>query len=408
MPSYAYSALNEKGVEVRGHVQANDARAAMAQLRQQSLFAVKVQGDNADDGPKGLNREINLTFLKKLSSPKNQDVVFFFRQMAFMSKAGLPLIQSLQLARTQTSNHNMGEVIERMVLDIRGGMPLSKALGKHPKVFPEFVQSLVVAGESTGELDVIMERLASHLEQKGALKSQMINAMIYPVVVVLAAIGVAGFLVFAIIPKFAQFLGKQGKPLPASTQMLIDISDFLIRTWPFIMLTVGFIVVSIMIFYSTQRGRYITDELLLNTPVMGNVLVTSSMAQLTWALSMVLRSGVTVMDALKITADTIGNKVISGKLHRAADQVLAGRELSVSLKHPSIPNLVVQMITVGERTGTLDQVLRELGTYYEQRLSMTIKRLSSLVEPALLLVIGGMVGFVYFAFFQAMFGLAKG
>jgi type IV pilus assembly protein PilC len=135
-------------------------------------------------------------------------------------------------------------------------------------------------------------------------------------------------------------------------------------------------------------------------------MTTGAMAQLTWALSMVLRSGVTIMDGLKITANTISNTVISGKLHRASDQVLAGRELSASLKHPTIPSLVVQMVTVGERTGTLDQVLQELGAYYEQRLELGIKRLSALVEPAMLLLIGGMVGFVYYAFFQAMFSLA--
>lgn len=406
MASFTYSALNEKGVEVRGHVQAADAKAALTQLRQQALFAVKIQGDSTEETGSGLNAEVDLSALKRLIPISNQDIVFFFRQLSFMTKAGLPVLQSLQLARTQVSNPNLGDVIEQMVLDIRGGQPLSKALGRHPKVFPLFVQNLAVAGESTGELDVIMERLATHLEKKGVLKSQMVNAMIYPAIVVLATIGVVAFLVFKIIPKFGDFLKSQGKPLPASTQFLLDMSDFIQTYWPFMLGGAGLAFFGIVTIYNSPGGRLWIDTVLLRVPVIGKVLTTGAMAQLTWALSMVLRSGVTIMDGLKITANTIGNKLIANKLHRASEQVLAGRELSASLKHPAIPALVVQMITVGERTGTLDQVLQELGTYFEQRMELSIKRLSALVEPALLFVIGGIVGFVYYAFFQAMFSLA--
>jgi type IV pilus assembly protein PilC len=406
MASFTYSALNEKGVEVRGHVQAADAKSALGQLRQQALFAVEIQGDSAEEGGSGLNAEVDLSALKRLIPISNQDVVFFFRQLSFMTRAGLPVLQSLQLARTQVSNPNMADVIEQMVLDIRGGLPLSRALGKHPKVFPPFVQNLAVAGESTGEMDVIMERLATHLEKKGLVKSQMVNAMIYPAIVVLATIGVVTFLVFKIIPKFGDFLKSQGKPLPASTQFLLDLADFIQIYWPFMLGGAALVFFGIVAVYRSPGGRFWIDGVLLRVPVIGKVLTTGAMAQLTWALSMVLRSGVTIMDGLKITANTIGNQVISSKLERAAEQVLAGRELSSSLKHPAIPLLVVQMITVGERTGTLDQVLEELGTYFEQRLELSIKRLGALVEPAMLLVIGGIVGFVYYAFFQAMFSLA--
>lgn len=406
MASFTYSALNEKGVEVRGHVHAADAKTALAQLRQQALFAVKIQGDAPEEPGSALDAEVDLSFLKKLIPIGTQDIVFFFRQLSFMTKAGLPVLQALQLARTQVSNPNMGDVIERMVLDIRGGQALSRALARHPKVFPVFVQNLVVAGESTGELDLILDRLATHLEKKGAIRSQMINALIYPTIVVITAIGVASFLVFKIIPKFGTFLKGQGKPLPPSTQFLLDFADFIQAHWMMILTLIFTALFSVIFTYRTAKGRLLMDALFLRVPVIGNVMTIGAMAQLTWALSMVLRSGVTIMDGLKITANTIGNRVISGKLHRASDQVLTGRELSTSLKHPAIPALVVQMITVGERTGTLDLVLQELGAYYEQRMALSIKRLSALVEPAMLFVIGGMVGFVYYAFFQAMFSLA--
>jgi len=215
-----------------------------------------------------------------------------------------------------------------------------------------------------------MERLAIHFDKKAALRAQMINAMIYPAVVVLAAIGVGTFMVVKIIPKFAQFLLGQGKALPPSTQMLIDIS-------------------------AVVRAN-------------GLLIVGGLIAFITRALSILLRSGATVYDAMKITASLIGNRVYADKLQAASVKILEGREISRSLSHPKIPPLVVQMIAVGESTGNLDHVLQELGVYYEKLLEIAIKRLSALIEPAMILVIGSMVGFVDYAFFQALFSLVSG
>jgi len=268
--------------------------------------------------------------------------------------------------------------------------------------------NLVFAGENTGNLDEIMERLALHLEKKAAVRAQMINAMIYPAVVFIAAIGVGAFMTLKIIPKFADFLLAQGRTLPNSTQGLIDFSKYVQTNGIYIVGVFIALIVAILLIYQTKRGRYLIDSILLRIPIFGAMITTGSMAQMTWGLAILLRSGVTVFDALKITAELINNRVFTDQLIKGSDIVLSGRDMATSLTHPQMPILVLQMITVGEKTGSLDTVLQELGIYYQQLLEIAIKRLSAMIEPAMILLIGGMVGFVYYAFFQALFSLVGG
>lgn len=407
MPYFSYSALDARGGETTGKLQAADTRAAAAQLRQRGLRVLQVKESSDGGDGEGLGREIDLSALAAMRSVSNQSLVFFFRQLSFMLRAGLPVMQALELSHTQVSSARLQLVIKRMLADIESGSQLSQAMARHPDVFSSLAVNLVVAGENTGELDLIVDRLATHLEKKGALRAQMINAMIYPSVVVVAAIGVATFLVVKIIPKFGQFLAAQGRALPPSTQFLIDLSAFVLANWLWILGALVAAVVALAITYRTPPGRLKLDRLMLRLPVMGKLLMTGSMAQMTWGLAMLLKSGVTVFDGLKITSNLLGNRVLSDKLKFASATILTGRDLAGSLRDPVMPVLVTQMIAVGERTGTLDHVLQELGGFYEHALETGIKRLTAMIEPALILVIGGMVGFVYYAFFQAMFQLAS-
>lgn len=405
MPTFQYKALNNSGKETKGSVQATDARTAITNLRQKAIFVLEIAEDSAEKA--GLGKEVDLTFLSEWRSVPTQELIFFFKQQTFMLRAGLPVLQALQLGRTQVTSGRLGRVLDKMIADIENGSPLSKAIAKHPKVFPPIVVSLILAGENTGELDVVMDRLADHLEKKAALKTQTINAMIYPAIVILAAIGVFIFLVIKIIPAFAKFFAGKGRGLPPSTQFLVDLSAFVLNYGLYIVVVIVVFIVSLMMMYRTKKGRYKLHHLLLRLPVLGKLMTVAAMAQLTWSLSMMLRSGLTALDALKITAKVIRNRVISDKIHAASHQILSGKDLSSSLQHPRIPTIVTQMIAVGENTGTLDNVLHQLGDYYEERLQLGIRRLSAMMEPALILVIGGMVGFVYYAFFQALFQLAK-
>lgn len=403
MAKFKYTAINTGGKERKGSIQALDINMATSALREQGLFVVKIH--NEDEAQGGLSQEFDLSSLSKYRSVSRTQLVFFFKQLSFMLRAGLPILQALQLSQTQVSSGRLKLVIGELVTDIENGQQLSKAMEKHNDVFPTIATNLMMAGESTGSLDLVADRLASHLEKKAALRAQTINAMIYPSVVVLAAIGVVIFLVVSIIPKFAKFLLGRGKPLPPSTQFLIDASDFAVKYGLYFLAAFILGVISLMMAYNTPQGRLAIDTFVLKIPMVGKLLLHGAMAEFNWSLSMMLRSGLTAFDSLKICGRVITNRLISNKLFQAADQILTGKDLASSLKHPAIPDLVTQMTSVGERTGTLDLVLQEVGTFYEAQLQVGVKRMSAMIEPAMILVIGGIVGFVYYAFFQAMFSL---
>lgn len=406
MPQYSYNALSSAGNEQKGNLQATNESMAVQELRAQGLRVLDIRERKGQSGFLG---QANFAdWLATQRSVGTDALIFYFRQMAFMLKAGLPVAQALELAAGQISSSRLNLAVRVMLKDIEGGQSLSSAMKKHRDVFTNMMINLIVAGENTGELEVIMERLASHLEKRAALKKQMMTAMIYPVIVVLVAIGVAIFMVVSIIPKFATFLQGQGKALPASTQALIDISASIRENGLQLIIAAIAGLIALWLFYRTQQGRLILDRLLLHIPVLGKLMINGSMAQLNWAMSILLSSGVSIFDALKITSDLMPNRVYADKLKQGASRVFAGHDLSSSIRHPMLPALVTQMIAVGERTGTLDHILQELGSYYEKVLETGIKRLTALIEPAMILVIGGMVGFVYYAFFQALFALAGG
>ena len=399
MANFKYLALDVSGKEKKGTLQALDAAAATASLREQGLFVAQL----TEIASGGMNKEFDLSRYRSVSTTQ---MVFFFKQLSFMLRAGLPVIQALQLSQTQVGKGRLRLVISEMVTDIENGNPLSKAMAKHDEVFAPLAINLMAAGESTGSLDAVAERLSEHLEKKAAIKSQTINAMIYPSVVMLVAIGVVIFLVVKIIPQFAKFLLGRGKKLPDSTQFLIDASNFALNYGLYIVAAVILVIIGLIVFYKTPQGRLVLDTFLLKVPVIGKLLSHGAMAEFTWSLSMMLRSGLTAYESLKICGKVITNRLISTKLMQASEQILTGRDLASSLKHPSaIPELVTQMTTVGEKTGTLDMVLQEVGTFYEHLLQVGVKRMSAMVEPAMILFIGGIVGFVYYAFFQAMFSL---
>ena len=406
MPLFAYTALTSSGSEMSGKQQSTDIGTAAKDLRERGLRILEIKPIKSKSGFLG---QANFAdFIASQRSVSASALIFFFRQMAFMLRAGMPVLHALELANHQVSSARLRLTLRLMLKDIEAGKALSAAMRQHKAVFPNMAVNLIIAAENTGDLDAIMERLAIHLEKKAALRAHMINAMIYPVVVLLAAIGVGIFMTVKIIPKFGEFLMAQGRALPPSTQALIDFSTY-VRTNGLVIIgvAIAFIVILLLI-YQTKRGRYFIDSLLLRIPVMGPMFTTGDMAQLTWALSTLLRSGVTVFDSLKVTAELLNNRVFSDNLIHASTLILHGKDMASSIQHPQMPVLVLQMTAVGEKTGSLDHVLQELGTYYEQRLETAIKRLSAMIEPAMILLIGGMVGFVYYAFFQALFSLVGG
>jgi type IV pilus assembly protein PilC len=399
MAKFKYSAIFPDGKQRKGSIEAMDKEMATTALRQQGLFVATISEAGGLSGSGGFKE-----FIARNTSPKNRDLVFFFKQLAFMLRAGLPVVQALEIAVNQFTGR-LHYAIKDMIVEIQNGTPLSRAMRNQKLVFPNIAVNLMLAAESTGGLEAVSQRIATYLEKKAALKSQTITAMIYPTILLLVSIAVVTFLVWKIIPQFAKFLAGKGKALPASTQFLIDASDFAVKNGLYIFGGLVFVITALASYYLTQSGRLNLDRLALKIPVIGKLLMNGAMAEFTWSLSMMLRSGVTVYDSLKTCVNVIANRFISNKISYASEQILGGRELSQSLKGKEIPDLVVQMTTVGEKTGTLDQTLQELGIFYEERLEESVKRLTALIEPMMILIMGGLVGFVYYAFFQALFAL---
>jgi type IV pilus assembly protein PilC len=403
MPQFEYEARDSQGKKTRGTVSAADERAVAIVLRRQALFLVRIIKSGA--APTNSTGILKGLFTKR-PQVSSQNLIFFYKQMDFMLRSGLTVLQGLQLSKSLVGGA-FQDVVARMETDIQGGQRLSQAMAQHPTIFPQLSVNLVVAGESTGTLNVVFERLATFLERRLALRKQIISALTYPAIVMVATVVVVAFLLIKIIPTFARYITGKGNVLPASTQMMIDISAFVTAYGIYVLTAIAIVLLSIVSYYKTSSGRKTIDGLMLRLPVLGNLMTVSAMTQMNWALAMLINSGLTVVDALKITSGMIGNRVVAEKVNAAPALVLAGKDLAGSLRHPVIPNLVIQMIVVGERTGSLGHVLQELGRYYEEALQHGIKRMTTLLEPMLLAVIASSVGFVYFSFFQAMFQLSK-
>lgn len=409
MPVYQYVALNNRGQEVRGRAEGADPRSVSSTLRAQSLFVVRLmqQGASAARGDRSLaDAWLGVKrYFAGLWPVRTRDRVFFFQQMALMLRTGLTLLQALEVARDQTSKPRFVKTIDNLREGIQSGKSFSQAMLQE-RQFSTFTVKLIETAEASGELDRILEQIATYMERRAELRRKLLTGLTYPLIVVLASIGVAVFLVVVIIPKFKTFFERRQAKLPWSTQMLVDVSNVVTEHYVTALAIIATVIGSTIGLYMTDGGRRAIDRALLSVPVIGTLIATGSMVTLTQSVSMMLGSGVTLLESLRIAASVIANRSMSGAVQQAGEQILRGQDLARSLAQPVIPRLLTQVVAVGERTGSLAQVLGELNAFYDRQLQAYIQRLSSLIEPVMILIIGSMVGFVYFSFFQAVFELA--
>ncbi|MGE3805073.1 MAG: type II secretion system F family protein [Gemmataceae bacterium] len=403
MPQFSYTALNRAGEEVKGSVEASDHRAAVASLRGRALFVLKVDGGMVSADATGKPQASLISRLRPIFS---QDYVFFLQQMALMLRTGLTVLQALEVCQEQTSKARFAAALERMRSSIQAGKSLSQALAMEKRHFSRLLVKLVESAEASGELDIVLDRAAEDLERRLEVRRKLITSLAYPLVVILSSVGVSAFLVWKVIPKFAAFFARRQVALPWTTQFLVDLSHWFADYGLYFLAAVGVAVAGFIIAYATRAGRAAFDRAFLMVPVFGNVLTSAAMAQSCQTLFVLLNSGVTLLDSLRIAAQVIGNRAIASRFEESAELILKGNDLAGSLKHPVIPAMVSHAVAVGERTGALPPVLEKLSEFYDKDLQARIRRMSSLVEPAMILIVGGMVGFVYMAFFQAVFQLA--
>ncbi len=408
MKSFHYKAIDTQGRKTQGLIEALDANSAAALLREASMFVLKLSEKGRSDTQNPKQIVGWKQFLRRFLPITKRDIIFFFRQLALMRRTGLTLLQSLEICSGPSAKPQLKRVIDNIIKAVQSGSSFSVALLQTKKYFPDIAVKMIVTAEVTGELSVILDQIAVQMERKQELKSKTLTGLMYPALVVLIMIAVVTFLVTKVVPKFASFLAQRDVALPTSTQFLMDMSELLITNRVIITIGLGTVIVATMFVYLVPRTRLAIDRLLLAFPVAGGILTTAFMAYFGRTLAILLRSGVSLLESIHVMSEGIPNKALARHLQLTKNEILKGQSFSNGLQSNIIPSLVSEIVNVGEVTGSLDQVLDEIGYFYEQNLERNIKMMTALFEPMVILLVGGMMGFVYFAFFQVLFQVARG
>lgn len=407
MKTYNYNALDESGLEKNGFIQGADQNIVVQQLRQKGLYVVKLEEDQETKELEEFDKKDAWTDLAELLPVSTADKVFFFKQLALMLRSGISITEAIDII-TRMQKGKIRHVCMSINRNIKSGESFSKAIEKHKEVFPNVAVQMIRSAETSGEIDIALLRIADYMEHKSELKKQVTSAMMYPAFTFSAAMLVFVFLLVYIIPKFQDFLANSGKQPPPATQLMIDIGVFFNNNWLFIIICIAIFVIGFIFTYKKPKGRYAFDQTVLSIPVIGGTISSASMAQLSWGMSMLLKSGIPVVDALRIISDMTGNKVISESINDASGDVLHGKDLAASFERTGITPLLHQLMIVGERSGNLVQIMDEASGYYEDDLRSKTKLMANMVEPLSIILIGGIVGFVYYGFFQAVLSLTAG
>ncbi|MFZ1324310.1 MAG: type II secretion system F family protein [Candidatus Saccharimonadales bacterium] len=386
MPNFSYTANNSSGKTVKGFIEADDKEAAIAGLKRQQLHPLVVTKSKAFN--------INIGGKKV----KTKDVTVFTRQLSTMISAGVPLNRAFLTLQEQAENDYFKKVIGDMAKDIEGGASIGDAMGKYPKIFDDIFVNMVIAGEAGGILDEILKRLATQLEKNESIKKKIKSATTYPKVVFTITIGAFVVVMNVIVPKISAMLLELGGPdakLPPLTRIMIAISDFS-KEYALFIIIAGVIGAFLLRRYiNTPKGKYKYHSLLLKLPVLKIVITKVAVARFARTFSSLMSAGVPVNKSIRITSASIGNKVLEKELMEAANDVEAGKQLSDSLaKSPHYPPIVAQMLAIGEETGQIDKILVKVADFYEEEVDATIEGLSSLLEPLMIVILGGMVGLV--------------
>jgi type IV pilus assembly protein PilC len=400
MAVYTWEGRTRQGTTKKGVMEAASEAAVMAQLRAQMITPVGVKAK-----PKDILQGISL-FKPK---PKIRDLVIFTRQFATMIDAGLPLVQCLDIQSEQQPNAAFKDVIKAVKSDVEQGSTFADALRKHPGVFSDLYVNLVQAGEVGGILDTILTRLAQYMEKADALRRKVKSAMVYPATIVVVSIGVITLLLVKVIPVFKKMFEEMGGALPAPTQMVVDLSAFMQR-W--IVLILAAMVVSVAGFLMARRRlrgfRYRTDAAFLKMPIFGSLLRKVAVARFSRTLGTMISSGVPILEALDICARTAGNLVIEAALVKTRSAISEGRTIAEPLEASGVfPGMVVQMIAVGEATGAMDQMLSKIADFYDDEVDMAVAALTSLLEPLMMVFLGGTVGGILLAMYLPIFKIAE-
>lgn len=403
MPVFAYEGRTASGKVLRGNMEAPSREAVINRLRAQRIQPLT---NKIKERGKGLDREIKLPGFRQ--AVKTSDVVIFTRQLTTMIDAGMPLVQILDILASQSDNKTFGAQIREVKESVEAGSTLSEALRKFPKSFDELYVNMVQAGEVGGILDTILGRLSTYMEKMMSLKRKIKGAMIYPATIVTVAVVVTLILLVFVIPVFAELFASFDKALPLPTQIVINISNFVISTLHWIAAVAVLNVVAIRQTYKTERGRLTIDRLLLRLPIIGDLIRKASIARFSRTLGTLVSSGVPILDSLTITARTAGNKVVERAGFMIRESISQGRTMLEPLMQSGVfPPMVCQMIGAGEMTGAIDQMLQKIADFYEEEVDVAVSNLTALMEPLVIVVLGTIIGGLVISMYLPIFQLGS-
>ena len=397
MPSYTYLAREAgTGREIRSNLDAMSEQAAIASLLNKNLLVVSIQEKVGRKG-KTAGGSVPLA-----------DLVVFTRQLATMLDAGLAMVQSLQALAEQTSNKVMRDVIKDVCTRVEGGDSFSQALVKHPKVFTRLYVCMVDAGEKGGLLAEILARLATFLENTARLRKKVKSAMMYPTVVTFVAITITIFLLVKVVPVFGEIFSGFGAKLPAPTQFLISLSDWLKKNLLYLIPAGGLLVYGWMAYIKTKQGREFWDRTRIKLPIFGHIAHKICLARFTRTLASLVRSGVPILEVLSIVANTCGNVVMEKAIRVAMTDIEKGDGISNALsKHPVFPTMIIRMMSAGEQTGKIDSMLERIADFLDEEIETTLSGLTSLIEPLLIVFLGVVVGGIVICMFLPIFKMSE-
>ena len=401
--TYVYKVRDKDGKLIKGSLEAESTTLVVNKLRQMGYVPIAIEKARAVS----VKKDFHIPGVGK-SKVKIKEVSVFSRQFATMINAGLTLLRSLQILAAQTSNKVFAAVIDDVRQDVESGSSLSQALARHPKQFNRLYVSMVRAGEVGGVLDSVLLQLASTIEKQVELRGKIKSAMTYPIAVLSMVLLILAAMLLFIVPLFKGMYKSLGGTLPLPTRILLTVSKLFVTWLPVILVAVVLLVIGLKRLIRTEKGRAVWDAFKLRIPVFGLLVHKTALARFSHTLSVLLHSGVPVLECLDITSDTVGNEVMARAIRDVRTGVTQGESIAKPLEnHPVFPPMIVQMMAVGEETGAIDDLLEKIGTFYDQEIEATVDALTSLLEPLLIAVLGGAVGAMVIALYMPMFNIIK-
>ncbi|GAB6191489.1 type II secretion system F family protein [Desulfocastanea catecholica] len=399
MPVYVWKGKNSYGEKRKGELEAPDQAAALAQVKR-----LRISNPVVKEKPKDLFANISI-FKPKVSG---KDIVIFTRQLSTMINAGLPLVQGIEILEKQQSNPTFKTALGEIRQDVEAGSTLADSMRKKPKVFDNLFTNMIEAGETGGILDTILGRLATFMEKSMALKKKIKGAMTYPTICLAISLLILVIILVFVVPVFSKMFEDFGSSLPVPTQIVVNLSEFFKNNIMYIFMALFIVVMIIKKIYGTEKGRFTIDKGLLNAPVIGILLRKVAVAKFTRTLSTMLQSGVPILEALQVVAKTAGNKVIEKAVFRVGDSIAEGRPIAEPLEECGVfPNMVVQMINVGETVGALDAMLEKIADFYDEEVDQAVENLTAMIEPFMMVFLGGMIGALVVAMYLPIFKIAS-